>query len=99
VLAASGNGSATTSVSGKTPAPAAPSPPAPPVRQRSAPLIDIVCGECGGNNVCRDAWAVWDLDEQDWVLGAVFDDGHCDDCGGEARLEEVELPPQPSRTG
>jgi hypothetical protein len=69
------------------------------VRLSSSPRIDIVCRDCGGNNVCRDAWAVWDIDKQDWVLGAVFDDGHCDDCEGEARLEEVELPSQPLPTG
>ena len=62
-----------------------------PMRPRRSPRLDIVCGECGGNNVMRDAWAVWDVDEQDWVLGAVFDYGHCDDCDGESRLEEIEL--------
>lgn len=63
------------------------------------PRIDIVCGECGGSNVSRDAWADWSIEEQDWVLGAVFDYGHCQDCDGESSLEEVELPPQPSPTG
>ena len=69
-------------------------PPAP-----RSPRIDIVCGECGGSNVSRDAWADWSVEEQDWVLGAVFDYGHCQDCDGESSLEEVELPPQLSPTG
>ena len=55
--------------------------------------IDIICGTCGGNNVSRDAWADWDAATQQWVLGAVFDYGHCHDCDGESRLEEVVLPP------
>jgi hypothetical protein len=98
VVAVSGAGATTTGSSGETPAPGAAAPPL-LVRHRSSRRIDIICRDCGGNNVCRDAWAVWEIDEQDWVLGAVFDDGHCDDCQCSARLEEVELPPQSSPTG
>lgn len=53
--------------------------------------IKIVCGRCGGHNVRRDAWAEWDVDAQEWVLGEVFDYGHCVVCAGESRLKEVEL--------
>ena len=53
--------------------------------------IKIVCGTCGGNNVSRDAWANWDTGTQHWVLGAVFDYGHCHDCDRESHLKEVEL--------
>ena len=53
--------------------------------------IDIVCGECGSRNVMRDAWAVWNTETQRWELGNVFDDGHCEDCEGEASLEEIPL--------
>ena len=53
--------------------------------------IEIVCPTCGGTNVMRDAWAVWDAREQDWVLGAVFDAGHCDTCEREATLGERPL--------
>lgn len=53
--------------------------------------IEIICGTCGSRNVARDAWAAWDAEQQDWVLGAVFDYGHRHDCDGESRLEEVEL--------
>lgn len=53
--------------------------------------IDIICGACGGNNVSRDSWANWDRDSQQWVLGAVFDYGHCHDCGCECRLEDAPL--------
>lgn len=53
--------------------------------------IGIICGICGGNNVSRDAWANWDTGTQQWVLGTVFDYGHCHDCEAETRLEEVPL--------
>lgn len=53
--------------------------------------ISIRCGTCGGSNVMRDAWAVWSDEAQDWELGAVFDDGACEDCGGQARLVEIEI--------
>jgi hypothetical protein len=58
--------------------------------------IDIICGTCGGRNVARDAWASWDVARQDWVLGAVFDYGHCHDCEGETRLIEVALEGAPA---
>ncbi len=54
--------------------------------------IKIVCGHCGSDDVRRDAWAEWDVRTQAWVLGTVFDAGHCEKCGGEASLKEVELP-------
>lgn len=53
--------------------------------------IKIVCGTCGSDNVRRDAWAEWCCDTQDWVLGTVFDQGHCEACEGEASLDEVPL--------
>jgi hypothetical protein len=62
-----------------------------PSPARAEPRIDIVCAGCGGNSVTRDAWAEWDADAQDWVLGSVFDQGFCHDCEEETRLEEVLL--------
>jgi hypothetical protein len=53
--------------------------------------IAIVCGACGSDEVSRDAWANWDVQAQEWVLGSVFDYGHCHRCDGESRLIEVEL--------
>lgn len=66
-------------------------PPAPVAPSRSQRRIAIVCRDCGGNNVARDAWAEWDVETQDWVLGPVFDQGFCYDCEREARLDEVEI--------
>lgn len=56
-----------------------------------AKRISIRCGTCGGSNVMRDAWAVWSDEAQAWELGAVFDAGFCDDCGGEASLVETDI--------
>jgi hypothetical protein len=56
--------------------------------------IVMKCAHCGGENVMRDAWAVWDIELQAWVLGNVFDAGHCDACGGNSTLveESIETP-------
>jgi hypothetical protein len=56
--------------------------------------IAIICGTCGSDEVSRDAWANWDTRSQQWVLGAVFDYGHCHRCDGESRLIEVDLTPE-----
>jgi ribosomal protein L37AE/L43A len=61
----------------------------------TTPKINIVCSHCGSENVMRDAWAVWNVDTQQWDLGTVFDAGHCDDCEGEASLEEVSVEEAP----
>ena len=53
----------------------------------------MVCNICGSDEVSRDAWANWDTNAQDWVLGAVFDDAHCHKCGGETSIIEVALAP------
>lgn len=53
--------------------------------------IKIVCGTCDSVLVRRDAWAEWDVHAQKWVLGTVFDAGHCENCGGESSLKEVAI--------
>jgi hypothetical protein len=57
--------------------------------------IAIICGRCGSDEVSRDAWANWDVDQQEWILGNVFDYGHCHRCEGESSLIEVELAIEP----
>jgi hypothetical protein len=65
-------------------------PVASPAPARGAGLrIDFVCRDCGGNSVSRDAWAEWDVEAQDWVLGSAFDYAFCHDCEAETRLEEI----------
>jgi hypothetical protein len=54
----------------------------------------MVCERCGGEEVRRDAWAVWDVDGQEWVLGNVFDYAICESekCdGNETRIEEAPI--------
>ena len=51
--------------------------------------IRIACSSCGSTNVSRDAWASWDVKEQRWVLGTVFDDGFCQVCERESGLMDV----------
>ncbi|MEA3044366.1 MAG: hypothetical protein QOH47_2204 [Sphingomonadales bacterium] len=56
----------------------------------SSARVDFLCRQCGGNAVTRDAWAEWDIAEQEWVLGAAFDYAYCHDCQEETRLDEVD---------
>jgi ribosomal protein L37AE/L43A len=60
-----------------------------------AKKVKYVCSRCGSDDVVRDAYAVWSIDEQDWVLdGAVFDAAVCnsDKCeGNECSLKEVDV--------
>jgi hypothetical protein len=51
----------------------------------------IICNTCGSDEISRDAWANWDIRNQEWVLGAVFDDAQCHRCERETRLIEIEL--------
>ena len=59
--------------------------------RKKEPKLQMVCEECGSTHVTRDAWAEWDEDEQDWVLGAVFDYAFCHDCQGDAHIDEQQL--------
>lgn len=51
----------------------------------------ITSARPAAGTVTRDAWAAWDGEEQDWVLGAAFDYAYCHDCDGETHLVEVDL--------
>lgn len=53
------------------------------------PKIKIVCAQCGGENVLRDAYASWDVEAQEWVLSSIYDAFTCDDCGGMCDCDEV----------
>lgn len=54
-------------------------------------MITIVCKQCGSDNVMRDAYAMWSVEEQKWTLAATYDVTHCVDCEVEAPLIEKEL--------
>lgn len=60
----------------------------------SSKRITFICENCGSDLVTRDAWAAWDVNEQDWTLGAAFDYTFCHKCEAEARMVEVELKPE-----
>ena len=38
-----------------------------------------------------DAWAIWDVAAQDWVIDTLFDHIHCHHCLGPTRAEQVVL--------
>lgn len=42
--------------------------------------IKMVCKHCGSDNVHLDAYADWDEDTQQWVLGSTYDHEFCSDC-------------------
>lgn len=46
------------------------------------------CKDCGSLDIVRDAFADWDVEEQEWVLSSVYDYMCCRDCGEES-IEEV----------
>ena len=53
-----------------------------------APRITIACSVCDSSKVTRDAWAEWEVARQEWVLGAVYDQGFCHRCEEEQKLVE-----------
>ena len=54
-------------------------------------MVRMVCEKCRSELVTRDAWAEWDVDEQEWVLGAVYDYAYCHECQADAHIEDVAL--------
>lgn len=51
-----------------------------------------VCRTCKSDEVVSDAYAAWNVDRQEWEVSATFDKGaHCEKCGGETRLEGVDV--------
>lgn len=43
--------------------------------------VKLTCPVCKSDAVLADAYARWDVDKQDWVLGPVFDAVDCNHCG------------------
>src|SRR4051794_24611737 len=60
-------------------------------RKRSMAKVWMVCNVCGSRNVTRDAIAHWDPETQTWYLASELDNADCGDCGGEAKLDEVDI--------
>ena len=53
--------------------------------------LKMLCAHCGSDDVRRDAWAVWSVEAQSWVLEVAYDDAQCGDCGGETTIEETSI--------
>ncbi len=54
--------------------------------------IKMVCARCGSEDVQKDAYAEWSVQDQAWVLHSTYDHTVCEDCGGEQTdLEEVPI--------
>lgn len=51
----------------------------------------LACAHCGNEDVSRDAWADWHVEQQAWVLRTVFDYAYCHACDRETRLQDVLL--------
>ncbi len=50
----------------------------------------MICSQCGSLDVRSDAWAEWDSKTGSWVLHSTYDAKHCETCGGEASLLEID---------
>lgn len=61
--------------------PGAPGPTRPPRRI-------LRCSYCKSEDVVRDAWACWSVENQEWELGEVFDHSFCTACESECAIEE-----------
>ena len=55
--------------------------------------VDMYCKQCGSRDVTRDATAYWSIPDQTWLLSAVHDAAHCEQCGGQSTLGEAKLNP------
>lgn len=49
------------------------------------------CSTCGSTAVYHDAWAEWSEENQEWVLGTIYDYIHCDVCEGETSIAEEQI--------
>lgn len=49
------------------------------------------CNNCGSENISKDAWVMWDVGQQAWVINDIFDDIYCFDCSHTYKecLEEI----------
>ena len=52
---------------------------------------NIVCAECGSDDVVMNAAVTWDIETQTYEISNIFDKGHsCDECG-DCYTKEVSL--------
>jgi hypothetical protein len=60
------------------------------------PKRNMICSQCGSDEVLRDAYASWCIETQQWVLDNVFDYAHCRTCDEETNIEEIECKDTPA---
>lgn len=54
--------------------------------------LKMICSHCRGENVVADAYAAWNVEEQEWQVESIFTKGaYCDDCQGETRIDVQEV--------
>jgi hypothetical protein len=60
--------------------------------EQKTPVIKrfkMVCSECGSEQVLKDAYAIWSVEEQEWILHSTYDHADCEECGGECKVKEI----------
>jgi len=50
--------------------------------------LQMLCPNCGGSSITKDATAEWDEDNQEWGMAGICDSGWCQDCDTEVRYAE-----------
>jgi hypothetical protein len=40
---------------------------------KEEPKVRMICESCGSDDVSRDAWGDWNVEEQEWMLRTMFD--------------------------
>lgn len=48
-----------------------------------------LCATCSSSDVKRDAWAVWDSENQEWILDNIFDAAFCESCEDSCKLNWI----------
>lgn len=59
--------------------------------------INYVCSKCKSPEVLFDAYAMWDINKQEMIVQTTFDNTVCEPCGGECKVEKVQLEDTPTQ--
>lgn len=51
----------------------------------------MFCPNCDSERVLRDAWSVWDFENQKWVLHSSYQNGYCEDCEENIDIDAEEI--------
>ena len=52
--------------------------------------LNIVCGDCGSEEVTLNAAVCWDVETQEYMVVNIFDAGHeCGNCGNACNIKQV----------